>query len=103
MNHAQRRLLHQARPHFTRKDAGDFVLGRKRPEQALHEAQTDVAALIDQLKSRNIRIVRPHLAVPDHAIPGELKASEVKLGETHANQPDRCSDISQADFSRSGR
>ena len=74
----------EARPHFIRKGADDFVQRGKRPEQALQEAQPDVAAFIDQLQSRDVRIVRPNLAVADYAVAGKLKSGKTKLNHAHA-------------------
>ena len=87
VNQAERRLFNQARPHLSRKGAGDLVRRGKRPEQALHEAEADIAAFIDQLESRDVRIVRPNLAVADDAVAGKLKAGKTKLDDAHINRP----------------
>ena len=81
---ADRRLALEARPDLGLEDAHDLVQRRAAARnRTLHEAEADVARVVDQLERRDVDLVGAHLAVADHPVAGELKPGKPKLGYAH--------------------
>jgi hypothetical protein len=68
----------QTGPDLNGKDARQFGLIGQRREERLHETQAHPPCPVDQFQRGEMDIVRPHLAVTDHAVPRELKSSDTK-------------------------
>ena len=94
MDQRQRRLILQSGPGFGSEDADDLVVGRQRPEKTLHEAETDMPGIVDDLDGGDVGLIRPHLTVANDAVASELKAGNPKLNYVHINQPVPGFDIS---------
>src|SRR5690606_88571 len=75
----------------------DLCLAGQRREQALDKTQPGHSVVPDQLQCGYIDVVRPHLAVADDAVTGELETGDAIGSQTQIRNPDRlngCADIS---------
>jgi hypothetical protein len=73
MRDRQRMLALQSRPDLRLEDPDDFVQGRQGAEERLRKAESTVSMVVYEFERRDIDLVSPDLAVPDHPVAGELK------------------------------
>jgi hypothetical protein len=66
-------LALQIEPDLVLEDAYDFIKGRQRYKQGLHETKAASARFVDQFDSGQIDLVGADLAVADGSIAGELE------------------------------